>query len=154
MVLSFTTTSLRNKLGNTIAANYAEESLTKAVSYGVSNACSFSHTVPEYWLDSNPYWGTALGAAMQFAVAWVRTTQVNVSIQMTREYQNAVSDCEQLYKTLLSEGLLRVGTSQFVTEEFTTEVLNPFGGTHVTGLHGIVRRNRLLDMQDWLYTPY
>ncbi len=153
MTLSFTTANLRDKLGNTIQSNFQESFLEKAVEYGVSELCRFSRTVKSFWTDQNPYWGSAVGIAMDFAVVWCRSTQLNVSIQMMREWQKAREDAEGLYATLLAEGLIKTGTSFFVTDEFQSDVLNPLTGTSVTGLKGIVRRNRLIDMPDTFYVP-
>jgi hypothetical protein len=87
---------------------------------------------------------------MEFAVTFVRSTQLNVSIQSLREYNQAVTDLKAFYDQLVSLGLTQ-GTGRFAVDEFVTDVLNPRTGTIVTGLGGIVRKSRFGSLEDQTY---
>lgn len=142
--------NVRDKLGNTIAGNFSSSIIDKAIAYG----CDEVDSRTKYdWINGGKYFGLAQGIAISFAAAFCHSTQINVSIQQLREWQMAVDDCTAFYGTLLSEGLIRKERTMFVTDDYQTEVLNPVTGTRVTGLYGIVRRNRLLNYDDILYKP-
>jgi hypothetical protein len=64
----------------------------------------------------------------------------------------AMDELKSMYTKLLNEGLLKQGRAMFVTDQFESEFLNPTGGSHVTGLNGIVRRRGLYGT-DFFYTP-
>jgi len=69
---------------------------------------------------------------------------------MLREYQQALTDIDRLLKRLIALGVVQK-TGRFSTDEFVTDVLNPYTGTIVTGLNGIVRRNRMFNLEDYIY---
>ena len=141
---------VRDKLGNTISSNFSSSIIGNSIAYGCS-------TVDEEttidWADGMKYFGRAKGLALSLAAAFCHSTQINVSIQQLREWQMAMDELKAMYTKLLNEGLLKVGKSMFVTDEYQSDVLNPTTGTRVTGLHGIVPSKRLL-RDDWMYFPY
>jgi len=153
---------IRKKLGNTIAGNFDSQLITNARRYGDDQVDLGSQKAGSYqdvgdpsvfhaWTPSDKFYGLAKTISMEFSCAWVRSTQINVSIQMLREYQQAMNDLDRLYKALVSLGLVNVG-GRIHVDEFVTDVLNPVSGTRVTGLHGIVRSRRT-NFEDALYHP-
>ncbi len=155
---------IRDKLGNTIAANYASGLIENARRYGDGKVDAGTQKVGSYvdvsdsntyhsWTPTDKFYGLVKAISMEFACAFVRSTQINVSIQMLREYQQAEQDLADLYKVLVSLGLVQVG-GRIHVDEFVTDVLNPVTGTRVTGLHGIVRsRRNLTSWENSLYSP-
>jgi len=157
----YTNDELKKKLGNTIASNFDEGLLTSARRYGDDNVDSGTQRTPQYqdaedpnvkhgWTPTDPYYGESRGISMAIAGAWLHSTQINVSIQMLREYQQALTDIDRLLKRLIALGVVQK-TGRFSTDEFVTDVLNPYTGTIVTGLNGIVRRNRMFNLEDYIY---
>lgn len=153
---------IRDKLGNTIAQNYSSGAIENARRYGDDSVDSGTHKSGDYvdgqdpnvhhaWTPTDKFYGLAKSISMELACAWLRSTQINVSIQMLREYQQAISDLDRLYKNLVSLGLTDT-SSRIHVDEFVTDVLNPVNGTRVTGLHGIVRSRRT-NFEDALYHP-
>lgn len=155
---------IREKLGNTIAENYATGLLTNARRYGDDKVDAGTQKIGSYvdggdanvyhaWTPTDRFYGLVKSISMEFACAFVRSTQINVSIQMLREYQQAEQDLADLYKVLVSLGLVQLG-GRIHVDEFVTDVLNPVNGTRVTGLHGIVRsRRNLTSWENSLYNP-
>jgi len=153
---------IRKKLGNTIAGNYDSQLLTNARRYGDDQVDAGTlktgsyqdvgdSTVLHAWTPTDKFYGLAKTISMEFSCAWVRSTQINVSIQMLREYQQAMNDLDRLYKVLVSSGMVQKG-GRVAVDDFVTDVLNPISGTRVTGLHGIVR-SRHTSWQQALYEP-
>ena len=106
------------------------------------------------WTPTDRFFGTAKGISELLAAAWLRTTQINVSIQMTREWAMAVEAGKSLFLSLVNAGLVQK-TGRFFTDSYQSEVLNPISGTTVTGLQGIVPRRRLsaLSFDNLVYIP-
>lgn len=149
MTYYITEQEVRDKLGNTIAANFSTSIINNSIAYGCS-AVDQETTID--WTDGMKYFGRAKGIAIALAAAFCHSTQINVSIQQLREWQMAMEELGKMYTKLQNAGLINSGKSAFLTDEFVSETLNPLHGTHVTGLNGIVRRNRLLGT-DFFYTP-
>jgi hypothetical protein len=155
---------IREKLGNTIGANYATGLLANARKYGDGKVDAGTQKAGSYpdvgepteihaWTPADRFYSLIKTISMEFACAFVRSTQINVSIQMLREYTQAEKDLADLYTLLVSLGLVNVG-GRIHVDEFVTDVLNPVSGTRVTGLHGIVRsRRNLTSWENALYSP-
>ena len=155
---------IRKKLGNTIAGNFDSGLVTNARRYGDGKVDAGTQKVGSYqdgddhnvyhaWTPTDRFYGLIKTISMEFSCAWVRSTQINVSIQMLREYQQAEQDLADLYKVLVSLGMVQLG-GRIHVDEFVTDVLNPVNGTRVTGLHGIVRsRRNLTSWENSLYSP-
>lgn len=155
---------IRKKLGNTIAGNFDVRLIENARRYGDDQVDAGSQKAGSYvdgddpnvyhaWTPTDKFYGLAKTISMELSCAWVRSTQINVSIQMLREYTQAMQDLDRLYKTLVSLGLVNI-TGRIHVDEFVTDVLNPVTGTRVTGLHGIVRsRRNLTSWENALYSP-
>lgn len=152
--------ALRDKLGNTIGANYSPELIDKARRYGDAFVDSETHKPLIYgdgqdpnivhgWAPTNPYFSRAMGISMKIACAFVRSTQINVSIQEMREWNEGVQDVTLFYKTLVTEGLVEAG-GRILVNQFASNVLNPITGTTVTGLGGIVRRTGLVGFDSFI----
>lgn len=144
-----TAQDVRDKLGNTIAANFSTSIINNSISYGCSTV---DQETTVDWDSSKKYFGRAKGLAISLAAAFCHSTQINVSIQQLREWQMAMDELKSMYAKLLNEGLIKQGKSFFTTDNFVTEVLNPTSGTRVTGLHGIVPRRGLYGT-DFFYNP-
>ena len=153
---------IRDKLGNTISGNFATGVIANARKYGDGKVDAGTQKVGSYpdtgepseihsWTPTDRFFGLIKTISMEFSVAWLRSTQINVSIQALREYTQATKDLEDLNKVLISLGLVQA-TGRNKTDEFVTDVLNPVTGTRVTGLHGIVRSRRT-NFEDALYHP-
>jgi hypothetical protein len=155
---------LRQKLGNTIAGNFDTLLLANARKYGDGKVDVGTQKIGSYpdvgepavihaWTPTDQYYSLAKTISMEFSVAWLRSTQINVSIQALREYTQAERDLEEFYKLLVSVGLVNLG-GRIHVDEFVTDVLNPITGTRVTGLHGIVRsRRNMTSWEEALYHP-
>jgi hypothetical protein len=154
---------LRDKLGNTIGGNYTTGLAANARKYGDGKVDAGTRKVGNYpdvgepavihaWTPTDPYYSLVKTISMEFSVAWMRSTQINVSIQALREYTQAMKDLEDLYKILVNLGLVELG-GRIHVDEFVTDVLNPINGTRVTGLNGIVRSRRNTSWEQSLYQP-
>jgi hypothetical protein len=152
---------LRDKLGNTIGGNYSIGLLANARIYGDNKVDGGTHreqtmvdsgdaNYKHGWQIGEQYFGLAKTISMEYAVAFVRSTQLNVSIQSLREYNQAETDLKGFYELLISLGLVQ-STGRFAVDEFVTDVLNPRTGTIVTGLGGIVRKSRFGSLEDQTY---
>lgn len=141
---------VRDKLGNTIKANYTDNTIDNSIAYGCDNTDALTHID---WAEGMKYFGLAKGIAIDFAAAFCHATQINVSIQQLREWQMAVDDCKSLFQTLKDVGLIAPGTQFFVADQFESNVLNPTSGSYVTGLRGIMPNRRSLFGTDFFYTP-
>lgn len=159
----YTAAALREKLGNTIAANYGIILIDDARRYGDNQVDLGTHRNQVYvdsadpnvshgWKIGDQFFDAAKTISMEFAVTFVRSTQLNVSIQSLREYTQAEKDLIRFYEQLVTLGLGGTASS-FKTDQFVTDVLNPIDGTIVTGLGGIVRKNRFGSLEDSIHVP-
>ncbi len=144
----YTDQNLRDKLGNTIGANYANSLIDEARRAGDAFVDSETHKPSIYqdsqdgnvmhsWYLTNLYFARAMAISMKYACAFVRSTQLNVSIQEQREWNEACQDVDRLYKDLIAAGEVQK-SGRFFTDEYLSDVLNPITGTRVSGLYGIV----------------
>lgn len=158
----YTEQQLRDRLGNTIGANFSQGLLEDAREYGDDKVDTGTQKQQIYqdvadtqryhsWTPADRFFGLVKGISMEFATAFVRSTQINVSIQALREYQQAEQDLKDLYALLVSLGLVNVG-GRIHVDQFVTDVLNPISGTRVTGLRGIVPSRRM-SWEESLYHP-
>ena len=160
----YTNQQLRNALGNTIAANYDEDALAVARRYADDVVDTGTHKVGSFpdtgdasiihaWSPTERYFGEVIGISQKFAFAHLRSTQINVSIQALREYQEADTDLKRFLADLITLGIVQA-SGRIAVNEFVTDVLNPITGTRVTGLHGIVAsRRNLTTWENAIYQP-
>lgn len=154
---------LRHALGNTIGANFEDDQLEASRRYadevvdtGTKKEGSYPDTgsnpaILHAWTPTDRYFGEVIGISQKFAIAHLRSTQINVSIQSLREYQQAEKDLARFANDLITLGLVQQ-TGRIATDQFVTDVLNPVTGTRVTGLHGIVPSRRT-SWESALYVP-
>lgn len=147
---------LRQKLGNTIAGNFDDILLTNARKYGDDWIDAATQRDQVYqdsgvpldpnqkhgWTQTDQLFDLAKGIAMEVAGCWLRSTQINVSIQAQREYAQAQADAALILKQLINLGIVQT-SGRFFVDQYVTDVLNPLTGTRVTS-HGIVPSRKSL----------